>query len=94
MLNTHNLPCLLVELVEHCPWSCWEAGMDHAPWYLGHRGAVLGPASTEGSAVGALAELSPLYPPLQLLSAPCLKLFSSRAAAAQLGWGPASASKS
>ncbi|XP_008945670.1 PREDICTED: zinc finger MYND domain-containing protein 10, partial [Merops nubicus] len=25
MLNTHNLPCLLVELVEHCPWSCWEA---------------------------------------------------------------------
>uniref|UniRef100_G1MRR7 Zinc finger MYND domain-containing protein 10 n=1 Tax=Meleagris gallopavo TaxID=9103 RepID=G1MRR7_MELGA len=26
MLNTHNLPCLLVELVEHCPWSCREAG--------------------------------------------------------------------
>ncbi|KAM4654112.1 zinc finger MYND domain-containing protein 10 isoform 2-T2 [Amazona ochrocephala] len=26
MLSTHNLPCLLVELVEHCPWSCWEAG--------------------------------------------------------------------
>uniref|UniRef100_A0A8B9D0R7 Zinc finger MYND-type containing 10 n=1 Tax=Anser cygnoides TaxID=8845 RepID=A0A8B9D0R7_ANSCY len=25
MLNTHNLPCLLVELVEHCPWSCHEA---------------------------------------------------------------------
>lgn len=42
MLNTHNLPCLLVELVEHCPWSCWEAGMDHAPWSLGHHGAVLG----------------------------------------------------
>lgn len=36
MLNTHNLPCLLVELVEHCPWSCWEAGMDHAPWSVGH----------------------------------------------------------
>ncbi|NWH67511.1 ZMY10 protein, partial [Geococcyx californianus] len=26
MLNTHNLPCLLVQLVECCPWSCWEAG--------------------------------------------------------------------
>ncbi|NWV73650.1 ZMY10 protein, partial [Dasyornis broadbenti] len=26
MLNTNNLPCLLVELVEHCPWSCWETG--------------------------------------------------------------------
>ncbi|NXY50915.1 ZMY10 protein, partial [Ceuthmochares aereus] len=26
MLSTHNLPCLLVQLVEHCPWSCWEAG--------------------------------------------------------------------
>ncbi|KFV90293.1 Zinc finger MYND domain-containing protein 10, partial [Eurypyga helias] len=26
MLNTHNLPCLLVQLVEHCPWSCREAG--------------------------------------------------------------------
>ncbi|XP_061314297.1 zinc finger MYND domain-containing protein 10 isoform X2 [Pezoporus flaviventris] len=26
MLSTHNLPCLLVELVEHCPWSCREAG--------------------------------------------------------------------
>uniref|UniRef100_A0A8D0G8T8 Zinc finger MYND domain-containing protein 10 n=1 Tax=Sphenodon punctatus TaxID=8508 RepID=A0A8D0G8T8_SPHPU len=26
MLNTHNLPCLLVELVEHCPWSYREAG--------------------------------------------------------------------
>ncbi|NXT78601.1 ZMY10 protein, partial [Zapornia atra] len=25
MLKTHNLPCLLVELLEHCPWSCWEA---------------------------------------------------------------------
>ncbi|MBN3292269.1 ZMY10 protein, partial [Polypterus senegalus] len=21
MLNTHNLPCILVQLVEHCPWS-------------------------------------------------------------------------
>ncbi|KAK1161380.1 zinc finger MYND domain-containing protein 10-like [Acipenser oxyrinchus oxyrinchus] len=21
MLNTHNLPCVLVQLVEHCPWS-------------------------------------------------------------------------
>lgn len=30
MLNTHNLPCLLVELVEHCPWSCREAGVDRA----------------------------------------------------------------
>ncbi|NWX44046.1 ZMY10 protein, partial [Steatornis caripensis] len=26
MLNTHNLPCLLVELVERCPWSRREAG--------------------------------------------------------------------
>ncbi|NXX99650.1 ZMY10 protein, partial [Centropus bengalensis] len=26
LLNTHNLPCLLVQLVECCPWSYWEAG--------------------------------------------------------------------
>ncbi|XP_022531427.2 zinc finger MYND domain-containing protein 10 [Astyanax mexicanus] len=26
MLNTHNLPCLLVQLVEHCPWSCRSGG--------------------------------------------------------------------
>ncbi|NWX94341.1 ZMY10 protein, partial [Nothoprocta pentlandii] len=26
LLNTHNVPCLLVELLEHCPWSCREAG--------------------------------------------------------------------
>ncbi|XP_055269871.1 zinc finger MYND domain-containing protein 10 isoform X1 [Moschus berezovskii] len=24
MLSTHNLPCLLVELLEHSPWSRWE----------------------------------------------------------------------
>lgn len=36
--------------------------MDHAPWYLGHRGAVLGPASTEGSAVGARAGVVPPLP--------------------------------
>lgn len=30
MLNTHNLPCLLVQLVEHCPWSCHEAGTECA----------------------------------------------------------------
>ncbi|XP_038628965.1 zinc finger MYND domain-containing protein 10 [Tachyglossus aculeatus] len=26
MLNTHNVPCLLVELLKHCPWSQWEGG--------------------------------------------------------------------
>ncbi|XP_010345415.1 zinc finger MYND domain-containing protein 10 isoform X3 [Saimiri boliviensis] len=26
MLSTHNLPCLLVELLEHSPWSRWEGG--------------------------------------------------------------------
>lgn len=26
MLTTHNLPCLLVELLEHSPWSRWEGG--------------------------------------------------------------------
>ncbi|XP_071611765.1 zinc finger MYND domain-containing protein 10 isoform X3 [Heliangelus exortis] len=38
MLNTHNLPCLLVELVEHCPWSCWEAGklkkFENGTWHV------------------------------------------------------------
>ncbi|NXK88545.1 ZMY10 protein, partial [Formicarius rufipectus] len=38
MLNTHNLPCLLVELVEHCPWSCWEAGklkkFENGVWHV------------------------------------------------------------
>ncbi|NXH19835.1 ZMY10 protein, partial [Bucco capensis] len=38
MLNTHNLPCLLVELVEHCPWSCWEAGklkkFENGAWHV------------------------------------------------------------
>ncbi|KFU85896.1 Zinc finger MYND domain-containing protein 10, partial [Chaetura pelagica] len=38
MLNTHNLPCLLVELVEHCPWSCWEAGklkkFENGTWHM------------------------------------------------------------
>ncbi|NXJ84421.1 ZMY10 protein, partial [Trogon melanurus] len=38
MLNTHNLPCLLVELVEHCPWSCWEAGklkkFENGSWHV------------------------------------------------------------
>ncbi|XP_072203743.1 zinc finger MYND domain-containing protein 10 [Excalfactoria chinensis] len=38
MLNTHNLPCLLVELVEHCPWSCHEAGkckkFDSGAWHV------------------------------------------------------------
>ncbi|NWH26305.1 ZMY10 protein, partial [Grus americana] len=38
MLNTHNLPCLLVELVEHCPWSCREAGQlkkfENGAWYV------------------------------------------------------------
>lgn len=26
MLTTHNLPCLLVELLEHSPWSRREGG--------------------------------------------------------------------
>ncbi|XP_076870460.1 zinc finger MYND domain-containing protein 10 [Brachyhypopomus gauderio] len=26
MLNTHNLPCVLVQLVEHCPWSRRSGG--------------------------------------------------------------------
>ncbi|XP_034169870.2 zinc finger MYND domain-containing protein 10 isoform X3 [Pangasianodon hypophthalmus] len=26
MLNTHNLPCVLVQLVEHCPWSRSSGG--------------------------------------------------------------------
>uniref|UniRef100_A0A8C8A5J3 Zinc finger MYND domain-containing protein 10 n=1 Tax=Otus sunia TaxID=257818 RepID=A0A8C8A5J3_9STRI len=38
MLNTHNLPCLLVELVERCPWSCWEAGklkkFENGVWHV------------------------------------------------------------
>ncbi|NXL61532.1 ZMY10 protein, partial [Chordeiles acutipennis] len=38
MLNTHNLPCLLVELVEHCPWSCREAGklkkFENGAWHM------------------------------------------------------------
>uniref|UniRef100_A0A8C0BQZ3 Zinc finger MYND domain-containing protein 10 n=1 Tax=Buteo japonicus TaxID=224669 RepID=A0A8C0BQZ3_9AVES len=38
MLNTHNLPCLLVELVEHCPWSCREAGklkkFENGAWHV------------------------------------------------------------
>ncbi|NWS78122.1 ZMY10 protein, partial [Crotophaga sulcirostris] len=38
MLNTHNLPCLLVQLVEHCPWSCWEAGklkkFENGTWHV------------------------------------------------------------
>ncbi|NXC77039.1 ZMY10 protein, partial [Anhinga anhinga] len=38
MLNTHNLPCLLVELVERCPWSCREAGtlkkFENGTWHV------------------------------------------------------------
>ncbi|XP_068013952.1 zinc finger MYND domain-containing protein 10 [Melanerpes formicivorus] len=38
MLNTYNLPCLLVQLVEHCPWSCWEAGklkkFENGTWHV------------------------------------------------------------
>ncbi|NXX55956.1 ZMY10 protein, partial [Scopus umbretta] len=38
MLNTHNLPCLLVELVEHCPWSCCEADklkkFENGTWHV------------------------------------------------------------
>nr|XP_041574717.1 zinc finger MYND domain-containing protein 10 isoform X3 [Taeniopygia guttata] len=38
MLNTHNLPCLFVELVEQCPWSCWEAGklkkFENGTWHV------------------------------------------------------------
>ncbi|NWU91903.1 ZMY10 protein, partial [Upupa epops] len=38
MLNTHNLPCLLVQLVEHCPWSYWDAGklkkFENGTWHV------------------------------------------------------------
>ncbi|XP_054833036.1 zinc finger MYND domain-containing protein 10 isoform X4 [Eublepharis macularius] len=38
MLNTHNFPCLLVQLVEHCPWSCYEEGklkkFENGAWYV------------------------------------------------------------
>ncbi|KAM6413697.1 zinc finger MYND domain-containing protein 10 [Rhynochetos jubatus] len=38
MLNTHNVPCLLVQLVEHCPWSCREAGklrkFENSAWHV------------------------------------------------------------
>ncbi|XP_077182064.1 zinc finger MYND domain-containing protein 10 isoform X2 [Paroedura picta] len=38
MLNTHNFPCLLVQLVEHCPWSCFEEGKlkkyENGGWYV------------------------------------------------------------
>ncbi|NXO00269.1 ZMY10 protein, partial [Rhinopomastus cyanomelas] len=38
MLNTHNLPCLLVQLVEHCPWSYWDAGklkkFENGTWHI------------------------------------------------------------
>ncbi|NXG37025.1 ZMY10 protein, partial [Dromaius novaehollandiae] len=38
MLNSHNLPCLLVELVEHCPWSCRKAGklkkFENGAWHV------------------------------------------------------------
>ncbi|NXJ14341.1 ZMY10 protein, partial [Odontophorus gujanensis] len=38
MLSTHNLPCLLVELVEHCPWSHCEAGklkkFENGAWHV------------------------------------------------------------
>ncbi|KAJ6667697.1 hypothetical protein lerEdw1_016018 [Lerista edwardsae] len=38
MLNTHNFPCLLVELVEHCPWSSREEGklkkFENGAWYV------------------------------------------------------------
>uniref|UniRef100_A0A674IXA8 Zinc finger MYND-type containing 10 n=1 Tax=Terrapene triunguis TaxID=2587831 RepID=A0A674IXA8_9SAUR len=38
MLNTHNVPCLLVELLEHCPWSRREAGklkkFENGVWHV------------------------------------------------------------
>ncbi|XP_019402998.1 PREDICTED: zinc finger MYND domain-containing protein 10 isoform X1 [Crocodylus porosus] len=38
MLNTHNLPCLFVELLEHCPWSRRTAGklkkFENGMWYV------------------------------------------------------------
>ncbi|XP_053544976.1 zinc finger MYND domain-containing protein 10 [Bombina bombina] len=37
LLNTHNLPCLLVELLEHCPWSRRHKGQlqkyENGRWY-------------------------------------------------------------
>ncbi|XP_025901882.1 zinc finger MYND domain-containing protein 10 [Nothoprocta perdicaria] len=38
LLNTHNVPCLLVELLERCPWSCREAGVlkkfENGAWHV------------------------------------------------------------
>ncbi|XP_007420737.1 zinc finger MYND domain-containing protein 10 [Python bivittatus] len=37
MLNTHNFPCLLVQLIEHCPWTYHEEGklkkFENGSWY-------------------------------------------------------------
>ncbi|XP_029455426.1 zinc finger MYND domain-containing protein 10 [Rhinatrema bivittatum] len=38
LLTTHNVPCLLVQMVEHCPWSRYEKGQlkkyDNGRWHL------------------------------------------------------------
>ncbi|KAM3844515.1 zinc finger MYND domain-containing protein 10 [Vipera latastei] len=37
MLNTHNFPCLLVQLLQHCPWTNREEGklrkFENGSWY-------------------------------------------------------------
>ncbi|XP_026581183.1 zinc finger MYND domain-containing protein 10 [Pseudonaja textilis] len=37
VLNTHNFPCLLVQLLEHCPWTNREGGklkkFENGSWY-------------------------------------------------------------
>uniref|UniRef100_A0A674ELC3 Zinc finger MYND domain-containing protein 10 n=1 Tax=Salmo trutta TaxID=8032 RepID=A0A674ELC3_SALTR len=33
MLCTHNLPCVLVQLVQHCPWSRYSADLCNLPWH-------------------------------------------------------------
>uniref|UniRef100_A0A8C6VT70 Zinc finger MYND-type containing 10 n=1 Tax=Naja naja TaxID=35670 RepID=A0A8C6VT70_NAJNA len=37
VLNTHNFPCLLVQLLEHCPWTNHEGGklkkFENGSWY-------------------------------------------------------------
>ncbi|NWH80276.1 ZMY10 protein, partial [Piaya cayana] len=38
MMCTHNLPCLLIQLLERCPWSCREAGklkkFENGKWHV------------------------------------------------------------
>ncbi|KAM8758786.1 zinc finger MYND domain-containing protein 10 [Rhynchonycteris naso] len=45
MLSTHNLPCLLVELLEHSPWHRWDGGkLQH---FEGGRWQTVAPAEQQ-----------------------------------------------